>query len=466
MRGVFEHLGFDVTWNNAIRTAAFISAEHEVIITIGSYAFIANGASYILDAPAQIINGYTMLPIRAVLESVGYFVGWNADTRTVLISGEPIGEYVQPSVTVEFVSVDYSRSITLLVTNHTDYSTALFDEIEIGIRTPTGDWEGSGIQTEPCLLHIQSGTVQEFRIDNVPFEYFLGKFSVLRLPMNASENIDFWEQMGDFNERIRYGVYRLSMKVSVGDDKHNLTQTFDIDVQFQVDDPDIPSDKEGVFMFAMAYPGSLFIGVKNLFNNGNLYFDRFFQLQRYADGQWHDVPQWGVLTYLNNVMFSLYPGQSGFMSGYASDYLQNPLYEQYGELEAGIYRLTKVFWHYKGNGQFIPYEIYTRFTLEFPPLTTRRVIEKRDGLMGAYPIPGSNDSIAAQRHHSSHGLETVFVNEAGGNTYATVLNADGVPISINEIPVGAVVDIVYNGMAGWGSLLGVHLIQIVSIPEQ
>jgi len=26
MHGVFEHLGFDVTWNNAIRTAAFISA--------------------------------------------------------------------------------------------------------------------------------------------------------------------------------------------------------------------------------------------------------------------------------------------------------------------------------------------------------------------------------------------------------------------------------------------------------
>ena len=56
------------------------------VITIDSASFTANGASHTLDVPAQIIGGSTMLPIRAVLESVGYNLSWDESTRTVTIS--------------------------------------------------------------------------------------------------------------------------------------------------------------------------------------------------------------------------------------------------------------------------------------------------------------------------------------------------------------------------------------------
>jgi len=86
VRGVFEELGFDVDWEQDTQTARLISSSHEVVLTIGSTNFITNGKSHTLDVPAQIIGERTMLPIRAVLESVGYSVDWNQETYTVSIS--------------------------------------------------------------------------------------------------------------------------------------------------------------------------------------------------------------------------------------------------------------------------------------------------------------------------------------------------------------------------------------------
>ena len=85
VRGVFEHLGFEVGWAPDTRQALLTSDDFTVVITVGSATFTVNGANRILDVPAQIINDRTMLPIRAVVESVGYFVDWDATTRTVII---------------------------------------------------------------------------------------------------------------------------------------------------------------------------------------------------------------------------------------------------------------------------------------------------------------------------------------------------------------------------------------------
>ncbi|MDR2183214.1 MAG: hypothetical protein LBE55_03480 [Clostridiales bacterium] len=86
VRAVFEHLGFDVDWDPNAQTATLRSADHVVAITIGSAAFTTNDAPHALDVPAQIIGGRTMLPIRAVLESVGYNVAWDGAANAVIIS--------------------------------------------------------------------------------------------------------------------------------------------------------------------------------------------------------------------------------------------------------------------------------------------------------------------------------------------------------------------------------------------
>ena len=86
VRGVFEALGFDVDWNPDTRTAYLTNAYFNVAISIGSPAFTTNGTEHVLDVPAEIIGGSTMLPLRAVLESVGYELEWNEAARTISIA--------------------------------------------------------------------------------------------------------------------------------------------------------------------------------------------------------------------------------------------------------------------------------------------------------------------------------------------------------------------------------------------
>ncbi|MCL2401980.1 MAG: copper amine oxidase N-terminal domain-containing protein [Oscillospiraceae bacterium] len=86
VRGVFQALGFTVGWNRAAQQVTLTRSNYTVVLTIGSRTFTTNGANHTLDVPAQIINNRTMLPIRAVVESVGYDIDWDESTRTVVIS--------------------------------------------------------------------------------------------------------------------------------------------------------------------------------------------------------------------------------------------------------------------------------------------------------------------------------------------------------------------------------------------
>ncbi|MCL2197998.1 MAG: stalk domain-containing protein [Defluviitaleaceae bacterium] len=86
LRAVFEHVGFDVEWEPTIETATLDRDDFTVVISIGSPTFTTNGSVIPLEVPAQIIAGRTLLPIRAVLESVGYFVGWDATANTVVVA--------------------------------------------------------------------------------------------------------------------------------------------------------------------------------------------------------------------------------------------------------------------------------------------------------------------------------------------------------------------------------------------
>jgi len=86
VRGVFEALGFDPAWDEESRTVVLARGDDIAVIAIGSDAFTTNGVSHPLEVPAQIIGGRTLLPIRAVLESLGYALEWDEDTRTVRIA--------------------------------------------------------------------------------------------------------------------------------------------------------------------------------------------------------------------------------------------------------------------------------------------------------------------------------------------------------------------------------------------
>ena len=98
VRGVFEAIGFVVDWDEETSTALLSDSEgvFNITIQIGEPHFsvgvfnpdmpVGHANIVALDVPAQIIGGRTMLPLRAVLESVGYQFDWDETTRTVNIT--------------------------------------------------------------------------------------------------------------------------------------------------------------------------------------------------------------------------------------------------------------------------------------------------------------------------------------------------------------------------------------------
>jgi len=86
IRGVFEMLGFEIDGvdvGGEIRVT-LTRAGDNVVVTTGSPTFAHNGTNHELEVAAQIIGGRTMLPIRAVVESVGYYVGWDGASNSIL----------------------------------------------------------------------------------------------------------------------------------------------------------------------------------------------------------------------------------------------------------------------------------------------------------------------------------------------------------------------------------------------
>ena len=86
LRAIFEAMGADVDWNQSTQTVTAVRGEVTVSLTIGSNVLIKNGTNITLDVPAKIVNGRTLVPVRAIAESFGASVNWNANTRTVIIT--------------------------------------------------------------------------------------------------------------------------------------------------------------------------------------------------------------------------------------------------------------------------------------------------------------------------------------------------------------------------------------------
>ena len=86
LRGIFEALGAHVTWDGPTQTVTAIKPGVVISLRIGSNILVRNNVNITLDVPAQILNGRTLVPVRAIAESFGADVLWDGPTYTVVIT--------------------------------------------------------------------------------------------------------------------------------------------------------------------------------------------------------------------------------------------------------------------------------------------------------------------------------------------------------------------------------------------
>ena len=113
LRGVFEKLGYEITWEAQSKTAVFVKDGTEIKVTVNADNFTVNGEENVLDVPARIINGSMMLPLRAVGEAAGLDVNWDGESKTVnLITDGVVSttEITTESVTEQETSASVSKT--------------------------------------------------------------------------------------------------------------------------------------------------------------------------------------------------------------------------------------------------------------------------------------------------------------------------------------------------------------------
>ena len=85
MRAVFEALGAVVEWDPEHEIVTAIKGDTTIVITINSDTMRKNNQIISLDAPARIYYDRTVVPVRAISEALDAVVKWNGEERAVYI---------------------------------------------------------------------------------------------------------------------------------------------------------------------------------------------------------------------------------------------------------------------------------------------------------------------------------------------------------------------------------------------
>jgi len=85
IRAIAEAMGGSVDWNEGTRTVTIDCARRQVEMTIDSKIMYVDGSAQEMDIAAQTINDRTVLPVRFVSEALGCAIEWIGSTREVVI---------------------------------------------------------------------------------------------------------------------------------------------------------------------------------------------------------------------------------------------------------------------------------------------------------------------------------------------------------------------------------------------
>lgn len=86
VRALLESLGAKVYWNSDEKTVKADLGAESIKMVIGSKTAYVNERIVPLTVAPEIVGGTTMIPLRFVSENLGLSVNWNSETKTIKIT--------------------------------------------------------------------------------------------------------------------------------------------------------------------------------------------------------------------------------------------------------------------------------------------------------------------------------------------------------------------------------------------
>jgi hypothetical protein len=85
IRAIVESLGGSVGWDAATRRCDIRLGSRTVTTWVGKTTATVNGSSRTISTAPAIIGGRTMIPLRFVAENLGCLVGWDQPTKGITL---------------------------------------------------------------------------------------------------------------------------------------------------------------------------------------------------------------------------------------------------------------------------------------------------------------------------------------------------------------------------------------------
>ncbi|GAW92428.1 stalk domain-containing protein [Calderihabitans maritimus] len=85
-RALAEALGAEVQWDPSTRTVTVTKGNRTVELVVNSIRARVDGKEYILDVPARVVRGRTLVPIRFLSESLEANVDWLPEEQVVIVN--------------------------------------------------------------------------------------------------------------------------------------------------------------------------------------------------------------------------------------------------------------------------------------------------------------------------------------------------------------------------------------------
>ena len=366
-----------------------------------------------------IIGLLALLTSGDVTTAVKTYGSYTHFPKPILVNATatPNTESANISVSLEFTAYTH-ETLFLMITNNSGHSIEYGDGYEI-----TGNQWGNAGAIDTNFYGLPPGERREIQI--------------------SIKGLD-------------HGEFRVTKDI-ITDPENPSAEPYEVIAEFALENTAIPPDVNGAMLDVdpdFAAPVGAVIYITNGFGSGRIYFDKSYWLQRYTGAGWQDIQIIGSDGFPNE-KYSLAPRQLLNLTEYWA--------WLYGSLPPGEYRIGKSVLHRADDGEDTQYDMYAIFTLDGEPISE---FVQKDGGDWAHPFSGittfraevvkllapdysrvlsGSESLVNSLTPILEGWKTGEQCIIGDNMTITVLNSNNEQISFSDIPLGATVDITFDG---------------------
>jgi len=239
MRKIFEALDASVFWDEPSQSVMAVRGTDVFLLYIGKAELYKNGeVVYTMSVPAQIVNDRTLVPLRAVSESLGCEVAWDGIDYVIDIYDNTAPGNQEPSYIGQDTPMKGGYTAAVKAPDGTVVLNAQLkcDEVTAGKAAAiNGDMANETFGQGQAFLQAYSDqALAEYAADPENFRpyYYMGTYALMREDGNYASFLAAVSCYDGSEERVQYFSHTYDLTTGKGVSLKNLVSDSQEDLEY------------------------------------------------------------------------------------------------------------------------------------------------------------------------------------------------------------------------------------------